>query len=323
MLMAVGFKTRIPVAVGDEMGLLSDDFNILAMTLEKTEKNRQLWVADISHELRTPLAVLRGELEALQDGIRQPEPETITALHGEVMHLARMVNDLYELSMSDIGALNYKMVEVNPAGILAGTLELFEQRLNQKGFELITDLSVGQPCSLLADPDRLQQLFTNVLENSLRYTDLPGKIKVQVEIDKEQVSIDFQDSSPGVSPEQLPKIFDRLYRVEGSRNRGTGGAGLGLAICKNIVNAHQGSIEADSSPLGAVEFQLLSILAGRPGQIFSRDQLMDRIYTDNRIVCDRTIDSHIKKLRKKIAAVAPELELILSVYSVGYKFKKP
>jgi len=251
-LIAGHFKTRIPVTTGDELGRLSDDFNILAMTLEKNEKNRQLWVADISHELRTPLAVLRGEIEALQDGIRQPEPETIAALHGEIIHLERIVNDLYELTMSDIGALNYKRIEVNPAGILFGTIEMFEQRVSQKGLELITDLDIDDSCSLLADPDRLQQLFTNLLENCLRYTDAPGKIKVNVEVGKELVSIHFQDSSPGVSPEQLARLFDRLYRVEGSRNRDTGGAGLGLAICKNIVDAHQGTINADSSPLGGI-----------------------------------------------------------------------
>ena len=251
-LIAGHFKIRIPVTTEDELGRLSDDFNILAMTLEKNEKNRQLWVADISHELRTPLAVLRGEVEALQDGIRQPEPETIAALHGEVIHLERIVNDLYELTMSDIGALNYKMVEVNPAGILVSTIESFEQRMSQKGLELLTDLDRDEPCPLLADPDRLQQLFTNLLENSLRYTDAPGKIKVNVEVGKDLVFIHFQDSSPGVSSEQSAKLFDRLYRVEGSRNRDTGGAGLGLAICKNIVDAHQGTIEADSSPLGGI-----------------------------------------------------------------------
>ncbi len=251
-LIAGHFKTRISVTTGDELGRLSDDFNILAMTLEKNEKNRQRWVADISHELRTPLAVLRGEIEAVQDGIRQPEPDTMAALHGEIIHLERMVNDLYELSMSDIGALNYKRVEVNPAGILAGTIELFEQRVSQKGLELITELESDDSCSLLGDPDRLHQLFTNLLENSLRYTDAPGKIAIKVELEKNMVSIHFQDSSPGVSPAQLPRLFDRLYRGEGSRNRATGGAGLGLAICKNIVDAHQGHIEADSSSLGGV-----------------------------------------------------------------------
>jgi two-component system sensor histidine kinase BaeS len=250
------FRTRIAVTTGDELGRLSDDFNILAMTLEKNEKNRQRWVADISHELRTPLAVLRGEVEALQDGIRRPEPETLAALHGEILHLERIVSDLYELSMSDIGALDYKKVKVNPAGILAGTIELFEQRLSQKGLELTADLNREKSCYILGDPDRLQQLFSNLLENCLRYTSSSGTIRVAVEVGSGFICIDFQDSSPGVSPAQLPRLFDRLYRVEESRNRATGGAGLGLAICKNIVDAHNGQIEADNSPLGGIRIKI-------------------------------------------------------------------
>lgn len=255
-LIAGRFKTRIPVTTTDELGQLSYDFNILAKTLEKNEQNRQQWVADISHELRTPLAILRGEVEAIQDGIRQPEPQVIDAVHGEIMHLERMVGDLYELSMSDIGALNYKRVDVDPIAILAGTVELFEQRVGSQELSVNIHLPVEAPCSVVADPDRLQQLFINLLENSLRYTDLPGKIEITLEIVQTNIIISFEDSSPGISPEQLPKLFDRLYRGEGSRNRGTGGAGLGLAICKNIVEAHQGKIMADNSPLGGILIQV-------------------------------------------------------------------
>ncbi|MGB3211740.1 MAG: ATP-binding protein [Desulforhopalus sp.] len=251
-LIAGQFKTRIPVTTGDELGRLSDDFNILAMTLEKNEHNRQQWVADISHELRTPLSVLRGEIEALQDGIRQAEPQTVDAIHREIMRFERLVGDLYELSMSDIGALNYKYMEVNPVGILQETTEMFEQRFRQKELKLSTDLEVAVSSLILADPDRLQQLFANLLENSLRYTDAPGRLEVKLEREKDYLAIHFLDSCPGVSSGQLPKLFDRLYRVERSRNRGTGGVGLGLAICKNIVEAHQGRIEAGKSPLGGV-----------------------------------------------------------------------
>lgn len=246
------FTTRIPVTTTDELGRLSDDFNILAMTLQKNEQNRQQWVADISHELRTPLSILRGEVEAVQDGIRKPEADTMNALHGEILHLERMVSDLYELSMSDIGALNYKMVDVDVAGILRGTVEQFKQRLDAQKMSIRLDLCGDDPCSILADPDRLQQLFNNLLENSLRYTAAPGAIEVKLYRNAENIHITVEDSTPGVEPKQLPKLFDRLYRVEGSRNRSTGGAGLGLAICKNIVEAHQGNISARNSPLGGL-----------------------------------------------------------------------
>ncbi len=250
------FTTRIPVTTGDELGQLSEHFNILATTLEKNEKSRQQWVADISHELRTPLAVLRGEVEAIQDGVRKLTPETLEPLHGEIMHLQRLVNDLYELSMSDIGALAYKRIAVNPVGILAGTLELFEQRFSTKGITLSADLPDKFPDSLLGDPDRLHQLFTNVLENSLRYTDAPGSINIRIENDHTMVAIVFEDSSPGVNEMQLTKLFEKLYRADPSRSREGNGAGLGLAICQNIVEAHLGKITAYASPFGGLGIRI-------------------------------------------------------------------
>ncbi len=255
-LIAGRFNTRIPVSTGDELGQLSADFNILAVTLEENEKARQQWVADISHELRTPLSVVRGEVEALLDGIRQTTPQNLELLHGEIIHLQHLVNDLYELSMSDIGALTYKKIEVDPLGILNESLELFKTRFDEKGLVLSTTLPENYSSFLLADPDRLQQLFTNLLENSLRYTDAPGKLRVSLEQDQEHLQISFQDSAPGVESEHLPKLFERLFRVDPARNRSQSGAGLGLAICKNIIDAHQGEIAAHNSPLGGLEFQI-------------------------------------------------------------------
>lgn len=251
-LIAGKFKTRIPITTGDELGQLSTDFNSLATTLDKNEQSRRQWVADISHELRTPLTILRGEVEAIQDGIRKPEPDTIEALHGEIMHLERLVGDLYELSMSDAGALNYKRVKVYPVTILQSVIDSFTQRLALNEFAIHFDMVASDPFTVLADPDRLQQLFVNILENSLRYTDSPGIIKSRLKVSNQNMVVTFEDSSPGVAPEKLPKIFDRFFRAEDSRNRETGGAGLGLAICKNIVDAHQGEITAENSQLGGI-----------------------------------------------------------------------
>ena len=250
------FVTRIPVTSGDELGQLSERFNILAMTLEKNEKARQRWIADISHELRTPLAVLRGEMEALLDGVRKTGPETLEPLHGEVLHMQRLVNDLYELSMSDIGALTYRKVPVAPLGILDGTVELLEKRYAEKGLELRFELPEGTPRSLLGDPDRLQQLFTNLLENSLRYTDSPGMLEILTAESEEGITISFQDTAPGVTTDQLPLLFDRLYRTDPSRHRANMGAGLGLAICTNIVEAHQGKISSYASPHGGLGIKI-------------------------------------------------------------------
>lgn len=251
-LIAGKFKTRIPITTGDELGHLSTDFNSLATTLDKNEQSRRQWVADISHELRTPLTILRGEVEAIQDGIRKPEPDTIEALHGEIMHLERLVGDLYELSMSDAGALNYKRVKVYPVTILQNTIDSFSHRTGFNDLAINTDIESSTPFTILADPDRLQQLFVNILENSLRYTDYPGRIKSSLTVTNQNMVVTFEDSSPGVAPEKLPRIFNRFFRVEESRNRKSGGAGLGLAICKNIVEAHQGDITAESSHLGGI-----------------------------------------------------------------------
>lgn len=246
------FATRIPVRTGDELGRLSDHFNILALTLEENEKARQRWIADTSHELRTPLAVIRGEVEAIQDGVRKASPEALEPLHREVLHLQRLVDDLYELSMSDIGALTYKKIPVDPIGILNGTLELFEQRFSDNRLELRAALPEGRSNALLGDPDRLQQLFTNLLENSLRYTDKPGILEISTESDLQRITITFQDSAPGVEKSQLSLLFDRFFRTDPSRHRSGGGGGLGLAICTNIVEAHQGTITAHGSPHGGL-----------------------------------------------------------------------
>ena len=246
------FTTRIPVTTGDELGRLSEHFNILALTLEENEKARQRWIADISHELRTPLAVLRGEVEALQDGVRKAGPKTLDPLHGEILHLQRLVNDLYELSMSDIGALTYRKIPVNPLGILHGTIEMFDQRLSDSKLELRTKFSESISKSILGDPDRLQQLFTNLLENSLRYTDEPGILEIFAESDMQQLTITFQDSAPGVEESQLSLLFERFFRTDPSRHRADSGAGLGLAICTKIVEAHQGTIIAHGSSHGGL-----------------------------------------------------------------------
>jgi two-component system, OmpR family, sensor histidine kinase BaeS len=240
----------------DELGLLTSDFNHLAERLQQNESSRKQWIADIAHELRTPLAILRGEIEALQDGINQPDVSTLASLHQEVSHLQRLVSDLYDLSMSDSGALSYRKESLDLSALLQETLALHSSPLQEQGLQISLQGLSQQPVRIQGDPQRLQQLFKNLLENSLRYTDKPGQLQISTQVRAGGVDIVFDDSPPGVPDEALPHLFERLYRVESSRNRATGGAGLGLSICHNIVEAHGGKISASHSPLGGLEIRV-------------------------------------------------------------------
>lgn len=246
------YQTRIDVDSGDELGQLGHDFNDLAEILEKNRIARSRWVADISHELRTPLSILRGKIEALQDGVYQPTEETFRGLHREVMHLGLLVDDLYQLSLSDMGAMSYNRAEVQPCWALEQAISLLEPEMAERMLTLETAVDLTGDTILFADNDRLKQLFTNLLANSIRYTDPGGTIRITVAQEEMRLVFSIEDSAPGVSDEQLGKLFDRLYRVDASRSRELGGAGLGLSICYNIVKGHNGTIEADHSSLGGL-----------------------------------------------------------------------
>ena len=231
-LAAGDFTTRVTPTSEDELGKLAQDFNQLASTLEKNQQMRRDFMADISHELRTPLAVLRGELEAIQDGVRKFTPETVA------------------LSMSDEGALAYQKAPVDLIPLLEVAGGAFRERFASRGLKL--QFSLPDSITVFGDRDRLMQLFNNLLENSLRYTDSGGSLQISAGQRDKTVRLTFADSAPGVSDDQLQKLFERFYRTEGSRNRASGGSGLGLAICLNIVEAHYGRIIAAHSPFGGV-----------------------------------------------------------------------
>ncbi|WP_410209518.1 ATP-binding protein [Aquirhabdus sp.] len=250
-LIAGRYETRTHVDQQDELGQLAKDFNHLAATLERNEKMRRDFVADISHELRTPLAILKGELEAIQDGIRKPDVAAMNSLLSETQALSQLVDDLYQLSLSDVGGLRYQMQEMDINASLHHVISLFQERFKLKQLTLYV-LLPDQPVLLHGDERRLTQLFKNLFENTLRYTDPNGQVKFTMRRTDHGVHISLQDSAPGVSDEELPQLFERLYRVESSRNRATGGAGLGLPLCQTIVEAHGGTIQAKHSPLGGI-----------------------------------------------------------------------
>jgi two-component system sensor histidine kinase BaeS len=240
--------------------LLAQDFNRLAHTLERNEALRREMVADVSHELRTPLAVLRGELEALQDGVRSFTPGALASLQSEVSLLSKLIDDLYELSLADLGALSYRMLPVDMGGIASQSVDAFRERFATRKLEVVT--AIDTPSEIIeGDAQRLTQLMNNLLENALRYTDPGGTVQVSVRKDGGELVVECLDSAPGVPQEYLPRLFDRLFRVDASRSRESGGAGLGLAICLRIVESHRGTIEALPSPLGGVRVRIAFPLA--------------------------------------------------------------
>jgi two-component system sensor histidine kinase BaeS len=203
--------------------------------------------------MRTPLSVLKVQIEAMQDGIRPANYENLALLYEKILGLSNLIDDLFELSLSDVGALSYNKKTISLAPLVKTCVQHFQVKAEAADLTLKDNIDVTQDYSIVADSDRLQQLFSNLLENSIRYTDAGGEIQVGISTSDTKVFITIDDSAPGVAPEQYDKIFERLFRLENSRSRATGGAGLGLAICKNIVNAHQGNIRAGTSAFGGLQ----------------------------------------------------------------------
>jgi two-component system sensor histidine kinase BaeS len=246
-----GHETRLQ----DEIGQLVKDFNYLSTVLERNEESRLNWSSDIAHELRTPVAVLKGEIEAITDGIRPASLESVASLKEEVDLLEKMIEDLRQLTLSDAGALDYHMESLELSSLVQQSVMAMQPLFDKADLNLKFVMS-GAPYTLLGDSTRLKQLFNNLLTNSLKYTDAPSDVVVAYQHQKHILNITIEDGSPGVPSESLTRIFDRLYRVDKSRSRSTGGSGLGLAICKNIIEAHGASVHCDHSSLGGLKIQI-------------------------------------------------------------------
>jgi two-component system sensor histidine kinase BaeS len=250
--MAMGdYSARVPTAGADELARLAVDLNRLADTLSHNDRLRRDLLADISHELRTPLSVLRGEIEAMEDGVRPLTQDALASLRVEVSLLSKLIDDLYELSLSDVGALTYEFAPVDITERVATSVAAFGDWFEAKGISLSVHLP-DDAVFVNGDLHRLTQLLGNLFENSLRYTDGGGAVRVYLSSTATQLRLEIEDSAPGVPDDALPRLFERLFRVEASRSRRSGGAGLGLALCKHIVEAHGGQIIARHSPLGGL-----------------------------------------------------------------------
>lgn len=248
------FKVKINVTGNDELSSLSLNFNDLAKTLEQNENSRNTWLANISHELRTPITIIKGEIEAIEDGIRPLNFNSLSSLNDEVKHLHKLVNDLSTLSNAEIGAMRYQKQKLNLATVIEHNLIRHKQKSNELNIG-ISQFFASTNITIWADETRINQLIDNLINNSFKYTQAPGTINVSLTKEASQAILTISDSFPSVPDHSLAKLFDHLYRIESSRNRKTGGSGLGLALCKKIIFAHQGSIEATHAELGGLEIR--------------------------------------------------------------------
>ncbi|QOL47866.1 ATP-binding protein [Massilia litorea] len=249
------FDTRLKDDRSDELGELAGHFNVLAARLEGAESARRQWVADTSHELRTPLAVLRAQLEALQDGVRSADPGHVAAMLRQVLALSKLIDELYALARADVGALDCRREPLDLWGLACEEAQSFTDRFKAAGLTLETGNAPPQS-EVLADADRMRQVLRNLFENSLRYTGTPGRVALSARVAEGRFELVIDDSTPGVPEAALAHLGERFYRVDASRSRAGGGAGLGLALCLRLVEAQGGELRFAHSPLGGLRATL-------------------------------------------------------------------
>lgn len=248
--------THVVPAGALELAELAADINAMTAELARLETTRRTWIAQISHELRTPLSVLRGEIESIEDGVRQPTPAMMGRLRDEVMQLTRLVDDLHTLSVADVEGMRCTFTSGMVGPVLSGVIQRFQAQARQSGLTL-HDLPPDNAPQLTAQWDfgRIEQLLSNLLTNSLRYTQAPGRITVSWQRQGEHLLLTVEDTAPGVSDADLPRLFDPLFRADASRHRTADthhASGLGLSIVRSIAQAHQGQVTVHHSPLGGL-----------------------------------------------------------------------
>ncbi len=238
---------RVSVNKKDEFYHLVQAFNHMTEQLAQNEKLRQNLMADVAHELRTPLAIIRGKLESIQEGVIEANEKEIMLLIDEVYRLSRLVNNLQQLSLAEARKLPLNKAPLNVNQFLDKVISNFLALTDEKGITLKKHLLI-KDITLLLDEDRMTQVIVNLLENALRHTPLNGEITIISDYDKNtgEVVITISDTGSGIDPKILPTIFDRFSRIDTSRNRDQGGAGLGLSIAKGFVEAHEGTISVTS-----------------------------------------------------------------------------
>ena len=267
------FSQRVEVGSKDELASLAAAFNTMAESLAKTEERRRRLFSDIAHELKTPIAVIQGNLEAIADGVADPTPERVASLQEETALLTRLVTDLRDLSLAEAGQLKLHTQPTNLADLVRGAVIGMQTRAEERGIAMTASAEAELP-PVIADPDRVGQVLRNLIANALHYTPNGGSIRVSVSLDGRAgplvegsglVRVSVADTGSGIPPEDLPHVYDRFYRVDRSRTRASGGTGLGLAVVKQLVEAHGGRAWAESE-LGkgtVFHFTLPTVAAAR------------------------------------------------------------
>jgi histidine kinase len=243
------YGERVPVDGRDELAELAGSFNQMAGALEQTEAMRRKLIGDVAHELRTPLAAVKGTVEGLIDGVLPATPETLAQIGRETDRLARLVDDLQELSRVEAQAYKLDKTDVDLRDVVQTVAGRLDAQFAAQRIELRLDLP-PQPVRILADEGRLVQVLTNLTANALQYTPEGGNVTVELTRADGEIRVSVCDTGIGIPAEHLERIFDRFYRVDASRSRRAGGSGIGLAVAKSLVEAHGGRIWAESGGEG-------------------------------------------------------------------------
>ncbi len=236
--------------LGEEFQNLARAFNQMAERLESVETTRRQLFGDLAHEIRTPVSVVQAYLEAVEDGVKKLDPETISMLRDQTRRLVRFSNDFAALAKAEEAGVVAAPVWVAPEELISTAVAAAEDRYHDKGVSLGTRIPENLP-RVWADPQRLAQVLANLLDNALRHTPPNGHVDVAASADRDQLAIMVSDTGDGIAAEHLPHVFERFYRVDTARDRDHGGAGIGLAIAEAIAEAHGGRITADSTGLGS------------------------------------------------------------------------
>jgi histidine kinase len=240
------YDERVKVTGNDELGQLGERFNLMTIELEQTENRRRQLIGDVSHELRTPLTAIKASMEGLVDGILPYTPEIFLQIQKEADRLSRLVDDLQELSRVESGAYQLQIYPVAISTLVSTTLKRLKPEITRKRILTTVDLPDDLP-PVLADEDRVVQILMNLVVNAINYTPTEGRIQITGKKEAELVQISIKDNGIGISPEHLPHVFDRFYRVDKSRSRENGGgSGIGLTVTKSLVEAQGGTIVAES-----------------------------------------------------------------------------